>query len=175
LEQIDENIMIDFMAEALLIVAIIAALMFLLNYISYQLMKQRILKRQTWDLNICCGKTDGGGVNADIMAHAPVNNYCHLDDIYNLPFADKQFEHVLCSHTIEHVEDPELFDIELRRVGKHVTYVLPPIWDVSAAFNFFEHRWLFLTLRKEHSELPPYTKLLFSHKLQSLLGQRINA
>lgn len=149
--------------------------LFLLNYISYQLMKHRILKKRVWDLNICCGKTDGGGINADIMDHASVSNYCHLDDIYKLPFENQKFEHVLCSHTIEHVEDPEQFDRELRRVGKQVTYVLPPLWDLSAAFNIFEHRWLFLTFRKEHHTLPRYIKLPFSHQLQSWIGQRIHA
>lgn len=150
-------------------------LLFLLNYISYQLMKHRILKTRIWDLNICCGKTDGGGINADIMEHAEVRNYCHIDNIYKLPFKDQQFEHVLCSHTIEHVEDPEWFDRELRRVGKHVTYVLPPLWDLSAAFNIFEHRWLFLTFKKEHHELPRYIKLPLSHKLQEWIGQRMHA
>lgn len=165
--------------NALITVLLIAvgfiALLYLLNFISYQMMKQRILKKRKWDLNICCGKTDGGGINADIMAHAAVNNYCHIDNIYNLPFEDDQFEHVLCSHTIEHVEDVELFDKELRRVGKQVTYVLPPLWDLSAAFNFFEHRWLFLTLKKEHQTLPKCIKLPFSQKVQSWIGQRIHA
>jgi len=160
---------------SLLIAAGIILSLYVLNYISYQMMKQRILKKRKWGLNICCGKTDGGGINADIMAHADVNNYCHLDNIYKLPFGDKQFEHILCSHTIEHVEDPERFDKELRRVGQKVTYVLPPMWDLSAAFNFLEHRWLFLTLRKEHHHLPRYIKLPFSHRVQSWIGQRIHA
>lgn len=167
--------MSDQFFSSLLIFLACMFFLFFLNFISYQLMKQGILKRQSWDLNICCGKTDGGGVNADIMDHASVNNYVHLDNIYNLPFADKQFEHVLCSHTIEHVEEPESFDRELRRVGENIIYVIPPLWDLSAAFNFFEHRWLFLTLKKEHKTLPRYIKLPFSHKVQSLIGQRIHA
>ena len=166
--------MIDIVNILFLILGIVIVLG-VLNYISYQLMKQRILKTRIWDLNICCGKTDGGGVNADIMNHAAVNNYCHLESIYRLPFTAQQFEHVLCSHTIEHVEDPERFDQELRRVGQHITYVLPPLWDLSAAFNIFEHRWLFLTLKKEHHRLPHYIKLPFSHKLQDWIGQRIHA
>lgn len=38
----------------------------LLHILSYIGLKRRNLNRQTWDLNICSGKTDGGGVNADI-------------------------------------------------------------------------------------------------------------
>lgn len=151
------------------------AFLYVLNFTSYQLMKQRILKKRVWDLNICCGKTDGGGINADIMDHAAVNSYCHLDSIYNLPFASHSFAHVLCSHTVEHVEDPEVFDQELRRVGAHITYVIPPLWDLSAAFNIFEHRWLFLTFRKEHHTLPRYIKLPLSHKVQDWVGQKISA
>jgi len=30
------------------------------NFISYRLMKERIIAGQQWDLNICCGKTDAG-------------------------------------------------------------------------------------------------------------------
>ena len=102
----------------ILIVLSAIFILLLLNYISYKMMKHHILNTRKWDLNICCGKTDGGGVNADIMAHASVNNYCHLVDIYILPFDDQQFEHILCSYTIEHVDDVELFDKELRRMGK---------------------------------------------------------
>ena len=49
-----------------------------------------------------------------------------VTDIYDLPFEDQQFDTVLCSHTIEHVDDPELahfyrslFESEARH---HTTY-----------------------------------------------------
>lgn len=152
----------------------IVALLFVLNFISYGVLKNRILERRSWDLNICCGKTDGGGVNADIMKHADVPNYIEVD-IYNLPFADKQFEHVLCSHTIEHVDDPRRFFAELNRVGEHVTLVIPPLWDLSAALNVLEHKWIFLTFKKEHRTLPPRVRLPMADWVQSRLGQRIHA
>ena len=63
--------------------------------------------------NICCGRTDGGGINADIVQHGDVPNFVKLDSIYRLPFADGQFEVVLCSHTAEHVQYPQRFDREL--------------------------------------------------------------
>lgn len=145
-----------------------------LNVLSYSILKNRIVRRQKWDLNICCGKTDGGGVNADIVRHASVPNFVEVD-IYNLPFEDDQFETVLCSHTIEHVDNPQRFYEELQRVGKDVTLVLPPIWDVSAALNVLEHRWIFLCLRKEHKRLPMHVRLPFARTIQRLLGQRIHA
>ena len=147
-----------------------------LNLVSYSLLKNRILRsRSAWGLNICCGKTDGGGVNADIFKHMDVPNYVQIDNIYELPFDDGHFDTVLCSHTIEHVDDPVRFFEELRRVGHEVTLIIPPLWDLSAALNFLEHRTLFLTLRKRHTTLPPHVPLPGAATIQRLFGQRIHA
>ncbi len=100
-------------------------------------------RRKRWDLNICCGKTDGGGLNVDIVDQAGVPNLLIVDDVCRLPFAANQFEHTLCSHSIEHVDDPETFFDELRRVSEQVTLEVPPLWDVAAVFNVIEHRTLF--------------------------------
>lgn len=155
--------------------AVIWLLAFVLNWLSYRFLKDRIINGRSWDLNICCGKTDVGKVNVDIVKHAKIKNFVLVDDIYNLPFADNQFDQVLCSHTIEHVDDPEQFDKELRRVGNEITYVLPPLWDFSAALNLIEHKWLFLTMRKEHHTLPPHINLPFAKIIQNMIGQRKKA
>lgn len=156
-----------------------AALLILLpslNWLSYRIMGGIIRRRRpVWDLNICCGKTDGGGINVDIVKHAEIPNLIVVDDIYHLPFSTNQFEHTLCSHTIEHVDDPGAFFAELSRVSKQVTLVVPPLWDLSAAFNVFEHRWLFLTFRKEHHKLPPHIVLPLARRVQGRVGQKIRA
>ena len=146
-----------------------------LHWYSYRHLKTRIVARRDWDLNICCGNVDGGGINADIMKHSEVPNFVQLNNIYRLPFRDGEFETVLCSHTAEHIDDPERFDAELRRVGKRVTYVLPPIWDLAATFNVLEHRWIFLSMRKVHHRLPPRIALPFARRIQATLGQKIAA
>ncbi len=156
-------------------IVIFVGQLFLTNYISYHIMKRRVLERRIWDLNICCGKTDGGGVNADIVKHSSVPNFYKIDNIYQLPFTDKYFQKVLCSHTIEHVDDPQDFYQELSRVGNEVKLVVPPLWDLSAALNLLEHKWLFLTFKKEHSGLPAYIKLPLAGFIQKLLGQKIKA
>lgn len=148
---------------------------YIANLISYKIMKKRILQRKKWDLNICCGHTNGGGINADIVKHSDVPNFVKIDDIYKLPFSDKQFKTVLCSHTIEHVDNPEKFLQELYRVGEKVTVVLPPLWDFSAAFNLIEHKWLFLTMKKEHSQLPLNIKLPIADLIHNFFGQKIKA
>ena len=98
-------------------------------------------------------RTDAGGVNADTVRHADMP-WLVIVDVYPLPFRDGAFDSVLCSHTLEHVDDPDAFYRELGRVGRSVTVMVPPLWDVSAALNLLEHRWLFVTLRKEHHALP---------------------
>lgn len=163
-----------FIAIALLL--FIVALVYGLNKLSYELLKGRILKQGQWDLNICCGNTDVGGINADIVQHSPdIPNFIRIDDIYRLPFNNKQFERVLCSHTMEHVEKPQQFDRELRRIGKSVHYILPPLWDFAAVFNLMEHKWVFLTMKKEHARLPRHIRLPLSRPVQKYFQQRVKA
>ena len=155
--------------------ALFCLVSWILNWLSYRVLKNRILNRQKWDLNICCGTTDGGGVNVDIVRHKRVPNLVLVDDIYHLPFSDKQFRTVLCSHTIEHVENPVVFYQELQRVGEEVTLVVPPLWDITAALNPIDHRWLLLTLEKEHHKLPKHVRMPFSAVVHRIFGQRIRA
>jgi len=144
----------------------------LVNWLSYRVLKGRVLKRRVWDLNICCGTTDGGGVNADIAVHERVPNLILVRDVRRLPFRDKQFGSVLCSHTMEHVEDPEGFYRELQRVGDDITLLTPPLWDITAALNPLDHRWLFLSLKTEHRVLPNFVKVPLSSFFHRYLGQR---
>lgn len=158
-----------------LIIAGIVLISYILNHISYQMIKKRILNEKNWDLNICCGKTDSGGINADIVDHAEIGNFVLVENIYKLPFKDRTFQTVLCSHTIEHVDNPDAFHKELQRVGHHITYLVPPLWDISAAFNILEHKWLFLTFRSRHTTLPKYIPLPFSGLVHRLFDQKIDA
>lgn len=157
------------------LVAVVTAIVVFLHWYSYRYQKRSIVARRTWDLNICCGTTDGGGINADIVRHADVPNYVQIEDIYRLPFADGQFGTILCSHTAEHLDYPRRFDRELRRVGREVVYILPPLWDLAAALNAWEHRWLFLTIRKVHHRLPRRIPLPLARRLQGRIGQRVSA
>src|SRR3989338_7184720 len=141
------------MAQVLWALGLVSILQ-ILNWLSYGYLKNITLKRRKWGLNICCGKTDGGGVNADIAKHANIPNFVLINNICNLPFKDKQFNTVLCSHTIEHVDNPKAFFDELKRVGKDVLLVTPPLWDLWAVLNFVVHKWIVLSFKKEHKTLP---------------------
>lgn len=131
------------------------ALLYGLNRLSYDILKRRIFNARSWDLNVGCGRTDGGGINTDIVAHEAVPNLVIADPM-RLPFRDKAFQSVVCSHVAEHLQDPEALMVELHRVGREITLIVPPLWDIAAAWNFLEHRWLFITFRKNYrNSLPP--------------------
>jgi hypothetical protein len=160
--------------KIILITASLVGFIHSLNLLSYHYLKNRILKRQKWDLNVCCGYTDGGGINVDIVRHQDIPNLV-IANVYHLPFKATQFKTVLCSHTIEHVDRPLELYRELNRVGCDVTLVTPPLWDLSAAFNVLEHKWIYWSLFTEHTQLPYYTPLPLSGTVQNLFGQRIKA
>jgi len=146
------------------------------NHVSYRLIKNRVLDERRWDYNICCGTTDGGGINADIVQHAELPRFELVSDVNALPHAEGAFDTVLCSHTLEHVDDPAAMFRELQRVGKRVTILVPPLWDLAAALNPFEHRVIFLTAASRHDDrLPPFIRYIPARWLQDRLGQRIDA
>ncbi|MGM0462896.1 MAG: class I SAM-dependent methyltransferase [Fibrobacterota bacterium] len=163
------------MTEFLLTVIIILLYASLAHYISYFVGKRRILNGRRWDLNICCGITDGGGENVDIVKHTELPHFRLIDTIYDLPFEDDAFDTVLCSHTIEHVDDPRRFYTELERVGREVTLVVPPLYDIAAVLNIFEHKWIFLTFKKKHHTLPRFITFPGADFIHKRIGQRNNA
>jgi SAM-dependent methyltransferase len=70
-------------------------------------------------------------------------------DIERLPFADKTYDFVFCSHVLEHLEDPAQAMRELMRVGKR-GYLEVPTRLSDIMFNFTRlkdhHRWHSLRL-----------------------------
>jgi len=158
-------------------IALLGLVLWCTNQLSYRILKNRVLGERTWDYNICCGTTDAGGINADIVQHATVPNFELVRDVTALPHRDQAFDQVICSHTLEHVDNPMAMFRELQRVGKSVTILVPPLWDLGAAFNPAEHRVIFLTLRTRHdNHLPPYIAYAPARWLQDVVvGQRIDA
>jgi SAM-dependent methyltransferase len=138
----------------------------------YKVLKRYHMNGRRYGLNISCGRTDGGGVNADVVQR-DVPNFVRVGDVYNLPFHDGEFGTALCSHTLEHVEDPDRFYGELRRVSDEVVVFVPPVWDIMGLLAFREHKWQFLTLRTKHvNSLPRKVKLPY-WGLQKRFGQKL--
>jgi len=146
-----------------------------LNWIDYKFIKNKYLKSEKFDLNICCGNTICEGVNADIVKRN-VPRFILIKNIYNLPFKNKQFKKTICSHTLEHVDDPMKFFKELQRISEHVVILVPPLWDYGCMFNLNEHRWQFLTLKSKHiNKLPVFFKLPLAETYQKKFGQSVKA
>lgn len=64
-----------------------------------------------------------------------------------LPLADKSFDLVLSSHTIEHIHQPEKLVKELRRIARKKIIVITPkqryfYYTLDEHINFFPHREL---------------------------------
>lgn len=61
-------------------------------------------------------------------------------DGYHLPFADKAFDYVICSHILEHMENPLAFLKEVARVGK-AGYIEVPTALSERIFGWDFHLW----------------------------------
>lgn len=169
-------VLVEFSYDFLGCLALIVAGLWFGNFLSYRLIKDRVLRERSWDYNICCGTTDGGGINADIVQHGSVKRFELVEDVTTLAHATRAFDHVLCSHTLEHVDEPQAMFEELRRVGRHVTVLVPPLWDLAGALNPFEHRVVFLTLRSRHEDrLPRFIRYAPGRWVQRIWGQRVRA
>lgn len=61
--------------------------------------------------------------------------------VERLPFADGAFDFVICTHVLEHVEDPAAAIAELQRVARR-GYIETPsaVWERLGGFPF--HRWM---------------------------------
>jgi SAM-dependent methyltransferase len=57
------------------------------------------------------------------------------------PFEDNEFDYVICSHVLEHVENPDLFLKEIQRVGKRGYLEFPTLY-YDFLYNFPEHPML---------------------------------
>lgn len=84
-----------------------------------------------------------------------INRPMVVGDGYNLPFKDKQFDYVICSHVLEHLEDPAAFATELMRVGKAGYVEVPNIlserlfgWGFHLWYCEYKNNTLFFTPKK---------------------------
>ena len=53
----------------------------------------------------------------DLSNHYKDKSFVKIID-KKLPFKDKEFDYVIASHVLEHVQDPSFFLYELSRIGK---------------------------------------------------------
>jgi SAM-dependent methyltransferase len=81
-----------------------------------------------------------GGVDRDSI-EAPIDNRWIAGDIHALPFKNKSFDFVYCSHVLEHTEDPRLACEELMRIAQR-GYIETPRKLTEMLHGHPTHRWL---------------------------------
>ena len=123
--------------------------------------------KQSWKiLDIGCGYNahEAATVISDIQ---DLSNYYKNKKFVkltgnNLPFKDKEFDFVVCSHVIEHVKNVTLFIKELERISSKGYIELPTILEDNLVFeNKKDHLW--------HMEFDDdHNKLIISKKVQFL-------
>ncbi len=61
-------------------------------------------------------------------------------DAHHLPFKDGVFAYTICSHILEHMDDPVQFASELTRISK-AGYIQSPAEIAERMFHWSFHRW----------------------------------
>lgn len=64
-----------------------------------------------------------------------------VGDVENLPFADKSFDFVYCSHILEHALDPSRAIAEITRIGRRGYAEVPSEYLELAATSMASHLW----------------------------------
>ena len=119
----------------------------------------------TWNiLDIGCGYNANKFAKVicdiqDLSNHYQDKKFIRLTE-KKLPFKDKEFDFVVASHVMEHVEDVEFFIKELERVSKKGYIELPTKLEDNLVFeNKKDHLW--------HMDFDDVeNKLLISNKVQ---------
>ena len=109
---------------------------------------EEILSSNTeWNiLDIGCGYNANKFANVicdvqDLSNYYPNKKFTKLID-KKLPFNDKEFDFVIASHVMEHVEDVEFFIKELERTSKQGYIELPTMLEDNLVFeNRKDHLW----------------------------------
>ena len=114
---------------------------------SKQYIDNQIKQNQNWNiLDIGCGYTahENASVICDIqdLSDFYKSKKCVQLESKKLPFKDKEFDFVISSHVIEHVEDVSFFIKELERVSSKGYIELPTSLEDNLVFeNKNDHVW----------------------------------
>jgi|TARA_B110000259_G_C13922057_1_gene365218 ubiquinone/menaquinone biosynthesis C-methylase UbiE len=137
----------------------------LIKRTSKSYIQKDLSSNQSWNiLDIGCGY--GANMYAsvicdvqDLSKYYPNKKFVKLNE-KKLPFKDQEFDFVIASHVMEHVEDIEYFIKELERVSKKGYIELPTKLEDNLVFeNKKDHLW--------HMDFDDVDlKLLISKKIQ---------
>ena len=132
---------------------------------SKKFIEETLLSNPDWYiLDIGCGYNANKFASVicdvnDLSNYYPNKKFTKLTE-KKLPFKDNEFDFIIASHVMEHVEDVEFFIKELERVSKKGYIELPTILEDNLVFeNKKDHLW--------HMDFDDVeNKLLISKKVQ---------
>jgi len=139
----------------------------LIKRTSKKFIEQKLSLNQNWKiLDIGCGYGANKYANVicdvqDLSEYYKGKNFVKLNE-KKLPFLDKEFDFVIASHVLEHVDDIKFFISELERISSNGYIEVPTILEDNLVFeNKTDHLW---HMNFDDNE----TKLLISKKVQYL-------
>ena len=154
---------------------------------SIKTINQKLKDNPSWNiLDIGCGYT--ANEHAKIVADTQdlANFYKEKKFIKitekKLPFKDNEFDFVITSHVIEHVEDFQFFIKEIERISKQGYVELPTrLGDNLVIENLKDHIWWFkyddelklLTVSKKNQILEPFINVSTAKKLESIFKESL--
>ena len=135
-------------------------------------------------LDIGCGYTANRRANTiadvqDFSSYYPQKKFVKIKE-KKLPFKDNEFDFVIASHVIEHVEDFEFFLKELERISPKGYIELPSRLGDNLVFeNVKEHIWWFifddikscLVASKRNQSISPFLSVSSSKKFDNLFRE----
>ena len=101
-------------------------------------------------LDVGCGSKARGDVNVDLLVPdslrgwnrniSAIKNFVKAD-VRALPFKDRSFDFVFCSHVIEHLDDEWEGINELKRVSRKYVAVVVPFVLFAPIVDLIYHGW----------------------------------
>ena len=147
----------------------------------------KLKNNPNWNvLDIGCGYT--ANKNAKIVADTQDLSNFYKDKKFiritkkKLPFRDNEFDFVITSHVIEHVNDFQFFIKEIERISKQGYIELPTrLGDNLVIENLKDHIWWFkydddlnlLIVSKKNQILEPFINVSTAKKLESIFRESL--
>jgi len=159
----------------------------LLKRTSISSINKKLRDNSNWNiLDIGCGYTANKYANtvADVQDLSNFYKNKKFIRITNkrLPFRDNEFDFVITSHVIEHVEDFQFFIREIERISKQGYIELPTRLGDNIVFeNLKDHIWWFkyddelnsLIVSKKNKILEPFVSVSTAKTLESIFRESL--
>ncbi|MBP1928350.1 ubiquinone/menaquinone biosynthesis C-methylase UbiE [Methanolinea mesophila] len=141
-----------------------------------------ILKRLSdlkFGKELCSLEISSSGINSILKKNIPTLKEVIIFDGYDIPYTDKEFDLVILSHVIEHVEHPRKLLYEATRVGKFI-FIEVPLDDTirlkeqhlnkSGHINFYSLKTIKMLLRSCNLKILNYSVTNISYPVRKYLS-----